>query len=350
MRYLTLFVLAMVLGLVLAGCSAPATPTPTLVPATPTTSPEQALVAAAQKEGALKLYMSFNEQEAKPFLAHFTEKYPFLKIDFSRTQSDEIVQKVLSEAKAGTLPPDAVEMDSTDMLQLLNEKILAAYKSPQAASYPDGAKHPWGYYTTMHINGIVIAYNTKMVKPEEAPKSLSDLLDAKWAGKMAIEAQDWAMMPFTAKVMGDTPANALWTKLADQKIKVIKGHTEVATAVANGQYALTPTAYAHRIEALKKSGQPIDWVKTEPVYASLQAIAITAQAPHPNAARLFTDWVLSAEGQAEVANMGRIPIRPGVKANPASMTEGVKFYYGDPMSIPDITKARNDYNKLFPLK
>ncbi len=340
----------MVLLLILAGCSAPATPRPTAVPATPTTSPEQALVAGAQKEGALKLYMSFNEQEAKPFLEHFTQKYPFIKIDFSRTQSDEIVQKVLSEAKAGTPPPDDLEMDSTDMLQLMNEKLLAAYKSPEAASYPDGAKHPWGYYTTMHVNAIVIAYNTKMVKPEEAPKSLNDLLDPKWSGKMAIESQDWAMMPFTAKVMGDAAANTLWTKLADQKLKVIKGHTEVATAVANGQYALTLTAYAHRIEALKKSGQPIEWVKSEPVYASLQAIAVTAKAPHPNAARLFADWVLSAEGQAEVASMGRIPIRPGVKANPASLTEGIKFYYGDPLVIPDMSKARNEYNKLFPLK
>jgi iron(III) transport system substrate-binding protein len=345
-RYLTLLALAVVLAFVLVGCSAPP-PTPTPVPPTPTVSPQQALLTGAQKEGALKVYWSLNETEAKPLLEKFGQKYPFIKVDFFRASSADVLVKVQSEVAAGMAPADVLEMDGVDMLKLYSQQMLTPYKSPESESFPDGAKHPWGYYTTCYVNAIVIAYNTKLVKAEDAPKSLNDLTNAKWAGKIAVEQEDWAMIPFTAKVMGDAASATLWTKLGEQKAKVISGHTEVANAVAKGDVALSPTVYAHRVEALKKSGQPIEWVKTEPVYSILNAVGITAQAPHPNAARLFVDWLLSNDGQTAVASIGRIPIRAGIKANPPSLTEGVKFYYGDPMLIAESTKFRDQYHALF---
>jgi ABC-type Fe3+ transport system substrate-binding protein len=347
--HLTLFALAAVLAFVLVGCAAPP-PTPTPPPPTPTESPQQTLLAAAQKEGALKIYLSLNDKETKPLLEKFNQKYPSIKTEYFRASSADVLEKMLTEAKAGTPPPDVLEMDSVDMLALYNQKILAAYKSPESESFPDGAKHPWGYYTTCYVNAIVIAYNTKLVKPEDAPKSWNDLTNAKWAGKIAVEPEDWALFPFSAKVMGDAASTTFWTKLGEQKLKFIEGHTEVATAVANGEVALSPTVYAHRVEAMKKDGLSIDWVRTDPVYSYLNSVGVSAKAPHPNAARVFVDWILSAEGQAAVAGVGRIPIRAGVKANPASMTEGVKFYYGDPMLITDADKARSQFRSLIGIK
>ncbi len=350
-NFLTL-TLGLVLVFVIVGCST-ASPTATpLPPAAPTATPQpqEQLIAGAQKEGAFKLYTSLNEAEAKPLLEKFTQKYPFIKADFFRASSADLVQRVLTETKSLMPSPDVIELDSNEVLKLYNEKLLAAYKSPEAATYPDGAKHPWGYYTTCYINAIVIAYNTKLVKPQEAPKTLDDLLDPKWAGKIGIEPEDWALMPFTAKVMGDGPANTFWKKLSEQKPKVINGHTEVANAVAAGQVALSPTTYAHRIEALKKKGESIEWVNTDPVYANLSSLVVTVNAPHPNSARLFVDWLLSAEGQGVLADAGRIPIRPGIKANPARLTEGVRFYYGDPTLISEPNQVRNQYRKLLGLQ
>lgn len=341
------------LGLVLSiavGCSAPV-PTPTPVPPpTPTINPQAAILAGAQSEGALTVYMSLNESEAKPLLKKFSDKYPFVNVQLYRATSADLVQKAISEGKAGQKTADVYEMDGMDMLQLLNEKLLAVYKSPELASFPDGAKHPWGYYAAGHINAVVIAYNTKLVKPEEAPKKLTDLLDPKWSGKIALEAEDWPMMPYTSKVMGETAASNFWSKLAQLNPRAIKGHTELATAVTTGEVAITPNAYAHRIEALKKKGEPIEWVKTDPVYSYLQDIAISANAPHPNAARLFDDWIFSAEGQGELANIGRIPVRPGVKANPATLTDNVRFYFGDPAIIPDPVEVRSEYVSLLKIK
>ncbi len=347
-RYLTLFVLVVVFTLVLVGCSAPP-PTPTPLPPTPTVSPQQTMLVDAQKEGAVKVYLSVNEAEGKPLVEKFAQKYPSIKVEFWRASSVDVRQKVLDDVKAGT-PPDVVEMDAVDMLALYNQKILTAYKSPESEVLPDGAKHPWGYYTTSYVNAIVIAYNTNLVKAADVPKSLNDLTNPKWAGKIGIEPEDWALVPFSAKVMGDAASTTFWTKLGEQKPKAIKGHTELATAVANGDVALSPTVYAHRVEAMKKTGKPIDWVKTEPVYSYLNSVGVTANALHPNAARVFVDWLLSAEGQTEVAGVGRIPIRPGIKTNPASMTEGVKFYYGDPMLITDPEKSRTQYRTMLGIK
>jgi iron(III) transport system substrate-binding protein len=347
--YLTFFALTLAFAALVVGCSAPPAPTPmpTLPPPTATMPPQQAYLAGAQKEAALKLYTSLNDQETKPLLEKFSQKYPFIKVDYYRASSADVLQKVLTEAIASMPPPDVLELDGVDMVQLYDQKLLTPYQSPEATILPDGAKHPWGYYTTCYINAIVVAYNTQLVKPEEAPKSLDDLLNAKWSGKIGIEPEDWALMPFSAKVMGEATANSFWTKLAAQKPKIIKGHTEVANAVAKGEVELSPTTYAHRIEALKKSGQPVEWVKTDPVYTYLNSVAITAKAPHPNAAHIFVDWLLSAEGQAVVASVGRIPIRPGVKANPITMTEGVKFYFGDPLVIKDVNQVRTQYYTLF---
>ncbi len=348
-RHLTLFALLVVFALVLVGCSAPP-PTPTPPPPTPTENPQAAQLAAAQKEGAIKIYWSLNDKESKPLLEKWSQKYPSIKTEYYRDSSGPLTEKLLAEAKAGTPPPDVVQLDGVDIVTLYNEKLLAAYKSPEAASYPDGAKHPWGYYTTCYVNAIVIAYNTKLVKPEEAPQSWDDLTNAKWSGKIGIEPEDWALMPFSAKVMGDAASTAFWTKLGGQKAKIIEGHTEVATAVAKGEVALSPTVYAHRVEQLKKDGEPIDWVKTDPVYTYLNSVGVTAKAAHPNAARVFVDWLLSQDGQTAVSGVGRIPIRAGIKANPVSLTEGTKFYFGDPLLIADAEKVRSQYHSLFGVK
>lgn len=345
--WLTMLIVLFVL--IAVGCSAPATPTPTpLPPATATVSPQAELIAGAQKEGTLTVYTSLNETEANPLLAKFTAKYPFIKTTLNRASSADVVKQVLAEGQAGQNKADVMEMDGMDLLQVYNAKLLAAYKSPEAAAYPDSAKQPWGYYTTAYVNALVIAYNTKLVKPEEAPKKLDDLTDPKWSGKIAIEQEDWAMMPFTSKVMGETSSTAFWSKLAAQKPKAISGHTEVATAIISGTVSLSPTVYAHRVEALKKKGEPIEWVKSDPVYAYLQYLGVAAKAPHPNAARLFVDWLLSVEGQNEIANVGRIPARPGITG--AAFAQGVKFYYCDVSLIGDPAQVHNQWANLFGIK
>jgi iron(III) transport system substrate-binding protein len=149
---------------------------------------------------------------------------------------------------------------------------------------------------------------------------------------------------------GEEKAQAFWEGIAAQKPALVEGHTELAEAMAAGEYAISPTVYGHRVEKLKAKGQPIEWVRTDPVFAFTQSVALVAHPPHPATAKLFINWFLSESGQTVIRDLGRIPARAGFSSDPPTLTEGVNLYYTPPVSAEDYAKYAEKWNSLFAIK
>ncbi len=358
-----LLVLSLVLVALFAmACGPSATPTaaPTTAPAVQPTatrppaapSPTVSVLDAAKKEGKVVIYTSLNTEEFDPILKVFNKTYADIKVEYYRGNSEDVRVKALNEYRANTFLVDILETVDVDMAQLFSAGVLGQYKSPELKNYPASVADPDGYYASARLNLIVVGYNSNLVKKEDAPKKLDDLLDAKWAsGKIAVEASDYPMLVYTAKVMGAAKANDFWTKLAAQKPRVVVGHTELANQLAAGEFALSPTVYAHRIQSLKDDKKaPVDWVKSDPVYASPNMVGIAKNRVHPNAAKVFIDWFFSVEGQQALADVGRFPTRPGVKTKPAALLDGLNIFYGDPKSLINSADVQKQWATLFGIK
>ncbi|MFQ5855965.1 MAG: ABC transporter substrate-binding protein [Anaerolineae bacterium] len=319
-------------------------PTPAAAPAEPAQPPEAvaepSLEEAARAEGGqLMVYTSMNIDDLEEVLARFKEDYPFVTTEYYRAKGEDVIAKALTEAQAGQHFADVFETNAFEVYRLFLEGLLAPFDAPERAAYPDSAKDADGYWTVDRINTVVIAYNTELVDPADVPKTFEDLLDPKWKGKVGVEAGDIELLADMVGAWGEERTYAFWEGIAAQEPGIVSGHTELAELVAAGEYAISPTLYGHRVEKLKKKGAPLEWVKTDPVFAYTQLMALAAEAPHPATGKLFVNWLLSEAGQTAIRDVGRIPARPGVASDPAVLTEGLNFYY----SIPTLAERYNDY-------
>ncbi len=346
----------------LAGCAAPATPAPaatawpqptgTLPPPPPTAAAVSSpLEEAAKAEGGqFMLYTSMNQKDSEAILAAFKKSYPFVSPTYYSESGELLAVRVQTEAQAGQYIADAFELDSLSAFRMRQQGLLGSFVPPESETYPAYAKDPGGFGTVDRFVSVVIGYNTGLVAPADVPKTWSDLLDPKWKGKMIVEANDMELLGDMTAAWGQEKTYALWDGIAAQQPAVMTGHTEVADALAAGLYAITPTVYAHRIEQLKAKGQPVEWVKTDPVFAYTQTVALAAKAPHPATAKLFINWLLSETGQTLYRDLGRLPARPGVSTDPPSLTENVNFFYSSLLVVERYDEFSEKWKSLFALK
>lgn len=305
-------------------------------------------IEAAKKEGKLTIYTSLTEI---PVVAtEFGKVFPEIRIEYFRANSEEISARILSEYKANTFNVDIIEDVDVSMIQVLNAGLLAPYKSPELSAFPSTSYDKDGLYATDRANLLVLAYNTNLVQKELAPKTWDDLLDPKWFGQIAVEPDDFPLLAYSALVWGESRSQDFWRKLSTRNVKTVKGHTELANALANGNIAVSPTVYAHRIDAMKQDKRPVEWVKTDPVFETPAMVAIAKNAKNPNASRVFVDWILSVAGQQALANQGRIPIRPGVTVKPDGLLSGLNVYFSDHKGLGKIEDLRKQYHLYFGIK
>ena len=121
------------------------------------------------------------------------------------------------------------------------------------------------------------------------------------------------------------------------------GRNLVAQLVAAGEFNGGLTAYSQTFETLKPTGAPVDWVYLNPVFANIHPTGIAAKAPHPNAARLFIDFVLSKRSQEVIRGLNRIPDRIDTPPEQARLIENIKPAFA-PAEVLDNFER---YAKLF---
>lgn len=258
---------------------------------------QQVLEAGARQEGKLMLYTSSVLTQAMgPLRDAFQVKYPFVKVDIFRQSNEVLVPRIMEEYQAGRHDFDVLET-SIEAVQTIKEAgHLEKYVSSEFPKYPKASLDPDGYMAPIRESYAGLGYNTNLVKKEEIPKNLDDLLDPKWKGKMQIAGSATGVR-FVGNVLLTKNEDFL-RKLADQQIRVqnISGRA-LADLVIAGEVPLSPTIFDSHVDNSKQQGAPIEWWPLEPTVVNLGSISIAKNAPQPHAAMLFIDFALSQEGQ-----------------------------------------------------
>ena len=299
------------------------------------------LIEGAKKEGALVWYSSTSTEDIKRLFDAFNKKYPFIKTEFFNAGSARVYNRILNEARIGKVFFDLVSIRGVETHQLVKDGFFQPYVSPESVVYPRGFKDPKGYWVDYFDAYNIIAYNTKLVPKELAPKNWEDLLDPKWKGKIAMDEEMYSWYAAMAVAWGKEKADRYMKSLAKQDIQLRNGQTLIAQLMAAGEFHMG-MALAHRIERMKEQGAPVEWVTTlDPITVSLHPIGVAAKSPHANSAKLFIDFVLSKEGQQLVLAIGRTPSRPGIDTK--MQAKNLKLF---PIP-PSLGESYNRYQKEF---
>ena len=158
-----------------------------------------------------------------------------------------------------------------------------------------------GFWTAYYVNSYVLGWNTKLVKREDMPKTYDALLNPKWkGGQISLDTEAYGMVEGLKRAWGQEKAIAYLKKLAALDPVLKRGNTERVQLVVAGEYPLI-IAYNQTIQRLTSRGAPIDWLPLEPAVTQVNPVMIGSKAPHPNAARVYLDWLLSKEGQTDFA-------------------------------------------------
>jgi iron(III) transport system substrate-binding protein len=304
---------------------------------------DQRLVEMAGKEGSVVVYTSLATSESMPLAKAFEKKYG-IKVELWRTTSDKVVQRAITEGQARRFTVDVIETNGPELEMIAREKLLSEFHTPHLADLPPAAIPSHRQWVSDRMNFFVVAYNTNKVKREELPQSYEGFLDPKWKGRIGLEATDAEWLATIVRKWGPERGMKMFEKLADMKPDVRKGHILLAEMVAAGEVPVALTVYNSEAESLKRRGGPIDWMPVEPVVARAQGIGVARNAPHPHAALLFADFVLSPEGQQLFNSMGRAPTSRKVK----SSLNDFPYVLVDPATVLDENdKWEKVWNNLF---
>ncbi len=264
------------------------------------------LLEGARKEGTLSLYTSLNTKDSGPITEAF-EKKTGVKVLLWRSSSEKVLQRAVTEARAGRFVCDVLETNGPEMEALHREKLLAEFFSPHFKDLPPAAFPKHRHWVADRFNFFTIGYNTNLIKPDEVPNTYQDLLHPRFAGKVALEAGDTDWFAALVKHMGEDAGLAYFRKLADAKPQMRSGHTLLAELVSSGEVPITATIYNHNIERLAVRGAPVKWKALAPTFGRPNAIGVVPRAVHPHAALLFTDFMLSPAGQQLLKERNRVP-------------------------------------------
>ena len=302
----------------------------------------ESVIAAAKHEGEVVVYASMNLGEANLLSARFEQRYPFVKVKLNRTGSEKLLTRTLTEARAKKISADVIQTVEFSMHVLTRRGVLARYVPQANALYARDFKEE-GHWTTVYYNPYVVAYNTKLVPPRAIPKTYEDLLDPKWERNMMMEGTKADWFAGVLQIMGRDPGLKYMRALANQKPSLREGHELLAQLVIAGEGALDVNIPASSVDRVKEKGAPIDWTAVGAAPAVMVGIGHAAGAPHPNAAKLYIDFVLSREGQKIVQSFGRLVARSDLQSEQPAAVKGIKMVPVD----PSLADKMDEYAKQF---
>lgn len=269
------------------------------------------LLEGAKKEAKLMFYTTMAVDNLIPGVDAFMKEYPFIKVEFVRLSQTPLVIRVQMEGRAGRWLFDVVNINGIDIFS--SKDFLSPYLSPEAEFYPKEYKDEKDLWLPLHVYHYVMVHNTKMVSKQEAPKDYGDLLDPRWKGNIILHPGAYAWYGTLMKTWGSEKGGNYFKKLVRQEIQWRGSFGFIAKTIAAGEAPLG-VAFPFRIEQLKQQGAPVEWVKTfNPIVADISGIGLSAKPNHPNAAKLFIDFVLSKKGQERIVAQGRTSVRKDVK-------------------------------------
>jgi iron(III) transport system substrate-binding protein len=282
---------------------------------------EQRLIEGATREGQVVLYSALIVNQAlRPLATAFARKYPFVKLTYWRADSEELLPKLSAEARAGKPVADLFEGSGGGEVAV-EAGLTQPFYSPLVAEYPESYRDPNGELAPTRLSYFGTAYNTKQVGADKVPKTYLDLLDPQWKGRMAWPYATTGRYLFLINLRlawGEERAMDYFKKLAQQKIiNFASGSARtLVDRVIAGEYPLALNIYAHHPLISAGKGAPVNTQLMDPVASAAGTISVVKDAPHPHAAMLLLDFILSREGQRILADAEYFPAHPDVPPLP----------------------------------
>jgi len=267
-----------------------------------------ALIEAAKKEGQVIHYTSTDLPVAEKLAKAFEAKYPGIAVRVERTGAERVFQRIGQEYASNIHAVDVVNSsDAAHFILWKRDGILAPFVPEDVAKfYPDEHKDADGQFASWRIWLSIIAYNTNLVKPEDAPKSFADLLDPKWKGKIVKAHPGYSGTIMTATYQMQRDLGWRWfEQLAKQNIMQVQSSADPPKKLEIGERAVMADGNEYNIFQMKEAGRPV-----EPVYAAegspmiIGPNGIFKNSPNPNAARLFQSFCFSREAQQLIIDVG----------------------------------------------
>jgi iron(III) transport system substrate-binding protein len=304
----------------------------------------------ARKEGEIVFYTSLSLTDYPKILPHFEKSYPFIKTNTYRATPSGLFTRVDTEARTGRFAADVIGSAPVEMWQLKQRKLSASYLSPERRALQPGSFDAEGYWQAFDVTPLALAFNTKQVPANDAPRSYADLLHPKWKGRMSLGTEEYTWFNILLESMGKQKGLDYMQALAKQELHM-PGSSSVMRVqlMLAGESAIAIAARGRRVSEYKQQGAPIDYRILDPYAGEPNFVTLMQRAPHPFSAVLFIDWMLSEEGQTRMAEVGRLSVRRGIKHRPWVQELFQKdFVFLSPSSIgPNLNEITEQYNRTF---
>lgn len=328
----------------------------TTLAAGPARAADPQLVAAAKKEGEVVWYTTLIvKQVVRPMVAAFEKKYPGIRVRYTRANSTQTAVKLLNEGRAHRVYADVFDGTSTEP-PLERAGLVAKWVPAEAKMYPPEYKDRDGYWVAANLYFLTPGYNTNLVKKADVPRTLDDLLNPRWKGKMVWNASSTSSGPgFIGNIltyMGEKKGMAYLRKLSKQHIVAMEASArKVLDTVIAGEYPIALQIFNHHCVISAKKGAPVNWIPMNPVTSLVSPVALLKDAPHPAAGKLLISFILSKEGQTVFQKANYLPALPSVPAKVPSLKPkegGFKANVLTPKQVAaDLPKWKKVFNQLF---
>lgn len=321
-----------------------------LVPAADLAAQSKEVIEGGRKEGQLVFYSGMPIPDAQAILSALEKKYPFIKTTFYRATGSALVSRIQTEQRAGTHIWDVMNSTGFEPYALLEQGYFAKYDSAERKNFPEGHKDNDGMWATMYTTPMVVSYNSQLVAPADLPKDYVDLLSPKWKGRLGMDSSDLEWYANLRKIWGAEKARSFLEGLKKQDVRFAQGRTMLTGLLSGGEIALLVNNFLQNVIEAKRKGSPVEFVALDPVVSAAGLVGINKLAPHPNAARLFVDFVLSREGQELIVKTDRSSVRKDVAGNPLDLIKNARIVPSDLSLGKNYVQIRDEYRDLLGLK
>lgn len=295
----------------------------------------------AQKEGRVSFYTTMGADEGKMLVDAFQARHPGIRVEMTRLGSEKLLQRIITESRAGSHLFDAVTNSGMEIYLLAKMGLLARYMTPEFSSFMADSKDPGGRWVDMYSNLRMIGYNTRSVPKEKVPKRYEDLLEPGWKGQIGFPEGQYSWFATMLKIMGEESGKKFFQGLARQELNYRGAQVLIAQMISAGEFNLGFT-YDTQILRFKNRGAPIDAAPMPFITKNIHPLALSARAPHPSAGKIFIDYALSKEGQLLIKNTGRVVSRSDILQEELARTKVIS----EDVTIADrLNQIADDYKK-----
>ncbi len=298
----------------------------------------------AFKEGKVVMYSSDHPELVRAWNAEFKKKYPQIDAQFIRMNTRDSLQRAVNESRAGRPVTDLLHPPASELAILQQSDLVARYVSPEAADFGPDFKDPDGMWSVHWYSPAVLGFNTNLVQRADVPMRIEDLADPKYRGKLGRVSAGGRWVAGILKAKGEAAGMDIVRRIAQLEPRVYDSSNALGNALASGQIALAFDLHVTVAGPLKGQGAPVDYVVAEPVLILPVYQIIMKDAPHPFAAALAYDWMLSKQGQAVYKPLDQIGPRKDTEYPYADVMRGAKTVVS--LSV-GLLADPSRYNKIF---